>query len=86
MPASKPWTLHWLFERAFVPAEKRYGARRWGGGEGATGYRLEECGPKGLESIGRAEVIAGAEKLMGKPLEGPWAPEVVARATVKAEA
>lgn len=40
--------------------------------QGLGGFRLEEMGPKGLEDKGRKEVLANAEKLYGRSIEGKW--------------
>lgn len=37
-----------------------------------VGYRLEECGPRGVEDLGHDEVRAEAEQLHARPLLGQW--------------
>ncbi|KAL4252141.1 ER-bound oxygenase mpaB/B' [Abortiporus biennis] len=36
------------------------------------GYRLEEIGPAYFQNIGHGEVMKNAEKLLGRPITGPW--------------
>jgi hypothetical protein len=78
LPAS---SIRGMIDRLFVKPNRRWGAKRWqsaGVGDDKSetpsyGYRLEECGPKGLEQMGREEVRSEAEKLTGHALSGPWA-------------
>jgi hypothetical protein len=73
------FSMRGIYERLFVSSDRRWGTLRWQSArvkaENDTrlyGYRLEECGPKGLESQGRDEVRSEAEKLTGSTLSGPW--------------
>ncbi|KAI0796087.1 hypothetical protein C8Q75DRAFT_730222 [Abortiporus biennis] len=36
------------------------------------GYRLEELGPSYFQNFGHDEVMRNAEKLLGRPITGPW--------------
>lgn len=73
------FSVRGIYEGLFVPSEKRWGSKKWqssgmkeANSNGVFGYRLEECGPKGLEQQGRDEIRTEAERLTGKTLSGPW--------------
>jgi hypothetical protein len=87
MAPKPPYSLRGLYERLFVTADWRWGARRWQPNPSKEenkesqnnesyniGYRLEECGPKGLEHLGRDEIRKEALRLSAKQeMTGPWA-------------
>lgn len=83
--ASAQFTPIWLYEKLFVRVEERRGAKKWRPTSLARnlpaepvigldcGYRVEELGPKGLESTGMSEVYREAKELNGgRELLGPW--------------
>lgn len=69
-------SLRGIYERLFVSPEDRWGTKRWQQfrNKNQHGYRLEQCGPRGLEKIGYDEMRDEVHKLSAqRPMVGPWA-------------